>query len=154
MSSDPNRQHAANGILSSTGQARFSGIEAEILLGGDAAPFTVMDMTVVPGLGAPAHISFQEDKVFHVTEGVFLFLVGEDRVQAEPGDHILVAKGVTHSFSALGDSPAKMTLISTPAKHERFFLALSGLPVPHDPGDVEAACQKHDQAIVGPVVQP
>lgn len=154
MSSDPARQHAANAILSSVGQARFSGIEADILLGGDAAPFTVMVMTVMPGLGAPAHVSFQEDKVFNVTEGVLLFLVGEQRVRAEPGDHVLVAKGATHSFSALGESPAKMTLVSTPAKHERFFLALSDLPVPHDPGEVEAVCKKFDQAIVGPVVQP
>lgn len=154
MTSDPIHRHPADGILSSTGQARFSGIEADILLGGDAAPFTVMVMTVMPGLGAPAHNSFGEDKIFHVTEGALLFLVGDDRVRAEPGDHILVAKGVTHSFSALGDSPAKMTLISTPAKHERFFLALSDLPVPHDPADVQAVCQAFDQAIVGPVVQP
>lgn len=154
MSRDPIHRQPANGILTSAGEARFSGIEADILLGGDSAPFTVMAMTVRPGLGAPAHNSFGEDKIFHVTEGALLFLVGDHRVRAEAGDHILVAKGVTHSFSALGDSTAKMTLVSAPSKHERFFTALSNLSEPHDPAKVEAVCKAFDQRIVGPVVQP
>lgn len=154
MSNDPTHPSPSNGVLSPVGQARFSGIEADILLGGDDAPFTVMAMTVMPGLGAPAHNSYGEDKIFHVSKGALLFLVGDDHVWAEAGDHILVAKGVTHSFSALGDIPAQMTLVSTPSKHERFFMALSGLPEPHDPSDVQAVCKAFDQAIVGPVVQP
>lgn len=55
---------------------------------------------------------------------------------------------------ALGESSAKMTQVSAPANHERFFLALFDLSVPHDPAEVEPVCKKFDQAIVGPVVQP
>lgn len=154
MPFDSDATPSRSGILSSQGQACFSGITADILLGGADAPCTVMVMTVETGLGAPAHISFEEDKVFHVTDGAFLFLIGEDRVRGEAGDHILVMKGVTHGFSALGDGPARMTLVSTPSGHDGFFRALSDLPVPHDPGEVAAVCEQFHQAIVGPVVQP
>ncbi|WP_176085902.1 cupin domain-containing protein [Martelella sp. HB161492] len=152
MTKTTGTQPAISGRLSPFGRASFSGIEADILLGDDTGPFTVMDMVVSPGMGAPAHISFHEDKVFHVASGSLLFLVGEDRFAAGPGEHIHVAKGAIHSFSALGSSPARMTLISTPAQHERFFLALSALPVPHLQEAVDAVCQAYDQAIVGPVV--
>ncbi|WP_417711839.1 cupin domain-containing protein [Roseibium aggregatum] len=143
-----------SGALSPVSKASFSGIDADILLGGDKAPFTVLDMTVAPGTGAPAHISFREEKVFHVAEGALLFLVGEERITVESGEHVYVAQGVPHGFSALGESPARMTLVSTPAHHERFFHALSEMTVPHDPQQVEAVCAAFDQAIIGPVITP
>ncbi|MGI9377358.1 MAG: cupin domain-containing protein [Tsuneonella suprasediminis] len=139
-------------VLESTGSAQFSGINASILMGGENAPFTVMDMNVAPGMGAPAHISFHEDKLFHISEGTFLFLIGDDRVEACAGDHVYVAKGQVHGFSACGNTDARMTLVSTPAHHDRFFRALSDLPVPHAAEDVEAVCKACDQKIVGPVV--
>ncbi|QEW20065.1 Cupin domain protein [Marinibacterium anthonyi] len=144
----------AGGKLRATDIARFSGIEAAILMGGADAPFSVMEMVVAPGLGAPAHVSPREDKVFHVTDGGFLFLVGEARITAGPGDHLFVGKGQVHGFSARGDGPGRMTLVSTPALHDRFFRALSALDLPHDPAKVAAVCAACDQRIVGPVVGP
>lgn len=141
------------GRLTSLGIAQFSGIEATILLGSDGAAFTVMEMVVAPGMGAPAHISCLEDKIFHISQGPFLFLIGETHIEATDGDHLFVAKGQVHSFCAHGDTAARMTLISTPAHHDRFFRALSALPIPHDPQDVEAVCIDCDQQIVGPIVQ-
>ena len=151
-------QHLASTQLTSgrllpTDTAQFSGIDANILMGGDGAPFTVMEMVVAPGMGAPAHISHQEDKVFHVSDGKLLFLIGENLLEASAGDHLFVPKGQLHSFSAQGDGFARMTLVSTPAHHDRFFRALSELPVPHDPQDVEVVCRECNQSIVGPVVQ-
>lgn len=115
---------------------------------------TAMELTVAPGMGAPAHISFNEDKVFVITEGYLLFLIGEARLQVNVGDHVFVVKGDIHSFSALGKKPAKMTLISTPSHHDRFFHALSNLTVPHDQDEVAGVCTTQGQTIVGPVIQP
>lgn len=140
------------GVLSPVGTASFSGIDADILLGGDTAPFTVMDMTVAPGAGAPVHVSFHEEKLFRVTEGALLFLVGEDRMTVASGAHVHVAPGIAHGFSALGDSPARMTLVSTPPRHDRFFRAMGELAEPHDPQEVAAVCAAFGQAIVGPVI--
>lgn len=141
-----------DGRLCVEATANFAGITAEILLGGEQAPMTVMAMSVEPGQGAPAHISFSEDKVFVVVEGRLVFLVGEDIFVASPGDHVLVSRGVTHSFSALGEAPARMTLVSNPARHDRFFRAMGDLAVPHNAEDVERVCRRFEQAIVGPVV--
>ena len=140
------------GRLSATGRASFSGITAGILLGGEQASMTVMEMTVGVGAGAPAHVSTDEDKVFRITEGRLLFLVGDDRITVSPGDTVFVPKAITHSFAALDDASAGMVLVSTPARHDRFFQDMDALPLPHDPADVEAVCKRHGQIIVGPVV--
>lgn len=143
----------SGGLLLSSGTAEFSGITAEVLLGRDDVPFTVMEMVVEPGMGSPAHISPREDKVFHISKGPLLFLIGEEHIEANDGDHLFVRKGQVHSFSAQGDQPSRMTLISTPSHHHRFFQALSALPTPHDPQDVQRVCVDCHQQIVGPIVQ-
>jgi quercetin dioxygenase-like cupin family protein len=151
MDITPHLVTPSSGVLSSHASARFSGIDAEILLGGEAAPMTVMAMTVQPDQGAPAHISFEEDKVFCISEGDLLFLIDVQKIQVKAGDRLFVAKGVTHSFSAMG-GVARMMLVSTPARHDRFFQAMDALPVPHDLNHVQAVCDMFGQAIVGPVV--
>ena len=151
MDITPHLVTPSSGILSSHASARFSGIDAEILLGGEAAPMTVMAMTVQPDQGAPAHISFEEDKVFCISEGDLLFLIDVQKIQVKAGDRLFVVKGVTHSFSAMG-GVARMMLVSTPARHDRFFQAMDALPVPHDLNHVQAVCDMFGQAIVGPVV--
>lgn len=142
---------ASSGVLSAGATAHFSGIDAEILLGGEAPPMTIMSMTVQRDQGAPAHKSFDEDKVFCVDDGRLLFLIDMRKVEVKVGDRLFVAKGTTHSFSALG-GVARMTLVSAPARHDRFFQAMDALPVPHDLDQVRAVCERFGQAIVGPMV--
>ncbi|MCW6533847.1 cupin domain-containing protein [Sphingomonas lycopersici] len=147
----PPRATPSSGILCANATARFSGIDAEILLGGEAAPMTVMSMTIQQDQGAPAHISFEEDKVFCVNEGHLLFLIDMQKIEVNAGDRLFVAKGVTHGFSALG-GVARITLVSTPARHDRFFQAMGALPAPHDLDQVQVICETFGQAIVGQVV--
>jgi mannose-6-phosphate isomerase-like protein (cupin superfamily) len=144
------RQQLSARTLRPTKQTHFSGIAANILLGDDAA-MTVIDMTVEPDLGAPAHISSEEDKVFIITQGRFQFLLATESVFAEAGDRILVPKGCVHSFRADG-GPAKLTLVSTPARHDRFFAAIDALPEPRTPEAVAAVCAQFAQRMCGPIV--
>jgi quercetin dioxygenase-like cupin family protein len=136
--------------LETTGQTCFSGITADILLGGEA-PMTVINMSVEPNLGAPAHISFEEDKVFVVTRGCFEFQLADAIVWVEAGDRVFVPKGTIHSFRADGDV-AHMTLVSTPARHDRFFQAINALPEPRSPEDIGAVCARFAQQMRGPIV--
>lgn len=147
----PGPSSEPSGKLTAASVAVFSGIEARILLGGEQAPMTVMAMQVAPAQGAPAHISPAEDKLFHVASGALSFLIGEDRVRVSAGDHLFVARGMIHGFVAVGEEAAHLTLVSTPARHDRFFLAMSALPTPHDVAQVEEICRRFEQVIVGPV---
>ncbi|SDU45060.1 hypothetical protein SAMN05428979_3949 [Stappia sp. ES.058] len=68
-----------------TASAQFSGITLRNLCSGDDAPVSPMEKTVEAGMGAPAHISFHEDKNFHASRGRNLFPVGELWIEAAPG---------------------------------------------------------------------
>ncbi|MGK6325329.1 cupin domain-containing protein [Sphingomonas sp. DT-51] len=150
MTTSDQPQTHFSGLLTPCGTARFSGIEARIMLGGEQAAMTVMILTVTKGQGAPAHISLEEDKLFCVESGHLLFVIGTERILAQAGERVFVARGVTHGFSAV-NTEAQMTLVSTPARHDRFFQAMSELPMPHAQADVQAVCKRFGQAIVGPI---
>ena len=152
MRNDEQGQKLRSGKCSSIGRAIFSGIDADILLGGEDAPISVMSMTVAPHQGAPEHTSNGEDKVFLVNEGRLIFLVGTEKFIAYPGECIFVSRGIVHSFSALDDRVASMTLVSAPGRHDRFFQAMGALSTPHDIEEVASVCDCFEQAIVGPVV--
>jgi len=139
------------GRLAIGATARFSGIEAGILLGGEAAPMTAMRMTVAAGQGAPLHISHEEDKLFQILHGRLLFVIAEKRIETVAGDALFVPRGIVHGFCAQGGK-GEMLLVSTPARHDRFFQAMDALPLPHRMEDVAQVCQRFAQSIVGPVV--
>lgn len=140
-----------SGLLAPTATAVFSGIRAEVLLGGEHAPMTAMRMTVQPGQGAPQHISHEEDKLFQILVGRLLFVIDEQRIEVGAGEVMFVPRGAVHGFAA-PHGEALMLLVATPARHDRFFLAMDALPLPHDMAQVAQVCQRFGQSIVGPVI--
>ena len=65
----------------------FAGLTTKII-NPQESPFTVLDMTIKPGFGAPAHISEEEDKLFVLLEGQVKYLVGDQTEVAGPGSRI------------------------------------------------------------------
>jgi quercetin dioxygenase-like cupin family protein len=128
----------------------FSGISAEVLMGGDC-PMTIMALTVQNGAGAPPHISWDERKIFGVTQGQFQFRRGAVDTILGPGDRVEVEPGEVHGFRASGQGSAQLTLVAFPARHDRFFQAMADLAVPHDPTQVQLVCRDFNQEIVGPL---
>lgn len=139
------------GVLKTDDTASFSGITAEVMMGGGHAPFTVMRMIVAAGEGAPRHRSVTEDKVFHVTSGRLKFLCGDEIATVAAGEVVHVPRDTEHSFKAIGED-AIMLLVSNPARHDQFFKDMDALPTPHEQADVMAVCERHGQVITGAVV--
>ncbi|GLK71741.1 cupin domain-containing protein [Ancylobacter dichloromethanicus] len=140
------------GITTEFETTEFAGLDTRIVNSGES-PFTVLDMTIKPGFGAPAHISPTEDKLFIVITGRVKYLVGEDLHVAEPGARIQVPKGVIHGFTNVGDADARHILISTPRRHEEFFRALHQIPQPREQhmDMLPEIAARNDQEIVGPL---
>ncbi|MBR1121400.1 cupin domain-containing protein [Bradyrhizobium lablabi] len=140
------------GITTKFEQTDFAGINARII-NADTSLFTILDMTIKPGFGAPAHISASEDKLFVVLEGTLKYLIGDRTEVAGPGARVQVPKGIVHGFTNVGTGDARHILVSTPRRHEEFFRDLHNIPEPREqhmhllPGIAE----RHDQTIVGPL---
>lgn len=110
----------------------------------------------VPG-GPPMHVHPDQDEIFFVRGGEFLFEVGGLRRRLAAGDTIFLPRKVPHTFAQLGGA-GKMLFMFTPAgSMEDFFRALAKAQGPM-PAEQEAALfASHGMRVVGPglaVAQP
>lgn len=90
--------------------------------------YSLFEMTFQPGMGPPPHVHTREDESWYVLDGVLDLLIGDKTQRATPGWFGLGPRGVPHGFTAVGNRPAKMLMLVTPAGFERFFDELAELP--------------------------
>jgi len=90
----------------------------------------VADFEGTPGTEPPRHVHTIEDEVFIIKKGNVTFFVGDEIIQAGPGDTILLPVNVPHHFKITSDKVIG-TLIATPGNIEDFFRQLS---TPYDGG--------------------
>lgn len=81
---------------------------------------------------APLHRHLLDDEIFYVLSGTLGFRLNDAEVIASPGDGVMIARGVTHTWWVDSDEPARY-LIVMPARVDALIQAI------HDsPRDMEA----------------
>src|ERR671915_372698 len=75
-------------------------------------------------LAAPLHLHTREDEYSFVLEGRMGALLGDEVVEAGPGDLVFKPRNQWHTFWNAGDEPCRILEIISPAGFERFFREL------------------------------
>ncbi len=100
--------------------------------------------------GPPLHMHMDQDEIFFVREGAYLFQVGEQQHRLAAGDTIFLPRAVPHTFAQLS-AEGRMVFMFTPAGDmEAFFRdqgKLAGPPSPETANDMFAM---RGMKIVGP----
>jgi mannose-6-phosphate isomerase-like protein (cupin superfamily) len=112
----------AEGFLGSIG-VRF-------LIDGDEAGdrFSLVEHPMSPrALAAPLHMHTREDEYSFVLQGRMGALLGDDVVEAGPGDLVCKPRNQWHTFWNAGDEPCRILEIIAPAGFEDFFRELSDM---------------------------
>src|SRR5438309_4721918 len=78
-------------------------------------------------LAAPMHRHHREDEYSYVLEGRMGALLGDDVVEARPGDLVFKPRDQWHTFWNAGNEPCRILEIIAPAGFERFFQELDAL---------------------------
>jgi mannose-6-phosphate isomerase-like protein (cupin superfamily) len=78
-------------------------------------------------LAAPLHRHHNEDEYSFVLEGRMGALLGDEHVEAGPGDLVHKPRGQWHTFWNAGEEPCRILEIISPAGFERFFAELVDL---------------------------
>jgi mannose-6-phosphate isomerase-like protein (cupin superfamily) len=78
-------------------------------------------------LAAPLHRHTREDEYSFVLEGRMGALLGDEVVEAGPGDLVFKPRNQWHTFWNAGDEPCRILEIISPAGFERYFQELSDL---------------------------
>jgi hypothetical protein len=75
-------------------------------------------------LAAPLHRHVREDEYSYVVEGRMGALLGDDVLEAGPGDLVFKPRGEWHTFWNAGEDACRILEIIAPAGFERFFSEL------------------------------
>ena len=95
--------------------------------GADAGQrFAFLEHPMSPrALAAPLHRHSREDEYSFVLEGRMGALLGDDVVEAGPGELVFKPRGQWHTFWNAGDTPCEIIEIISPAGFENFFRELA-----------------------------
>jgi mannose-6-phosphate isomerase-like protein (cupin superfamily) len=113
------------------GKAGFLGsIGVRFMIDGEDAggDFSLVEHPMSPhALAAPLHRHTREDEYSFVLEGRMGALLGDEVLEAGPGDLVFKPREQWHTFWNAGDEPARILEIIAPAGFEHFFEELVDL---------------------------
>ena len=88
--------------------------------------FSLVEHPMPPrALAAPLHLHTREDEYSFVLEGRMGALLGDEVVEAGPGDLVFKPRNQWHTFWNAGDTPCEIIEIISPAGFEDFFRELA-----------------------------
>ena len=118
---------------------------ARFVIDGEATggAFSLVEHLLPPrALGAPLHTHRNEDEYSYVLEGRIGLELGDEVLEAGPGDLVSKPRDVPHAFWNAGDEPARLLELISPAGFESYFRELAPL----------LAAPERDEAAIGEVV--
>jgi mannose-6-phosphate isomerase-like protein (cupin superfamily) len=90
--------------------------------------FSLVEHPMSPrALAAPLHLHTREDEYSYVLAGRMGAQLGEEVVEAGPGDLVFKPRNQWHTFWNAGDEPCRILEIIAPAGFEKFFKELDAL---------------------------
>jgi quercetin dioxygenase-like cupin family protein len=117
--------------------------------------YTLVEITVGPGYATPLHVHHTEDEAFLMVEGEATFEVGDQTVQAGPGDYLFGPRDIPHRWST--ETGARLFYLLSPGGFEALIREV-GVPARErtvPPADLEPPAEaadivaRHGNAIVG-----
>jgi mannose-6-phosphate isomerase-like protein (cupin superfamily) len=96
--------------------------------------FSLVEHPIAPrALAAPLHRHANEDEYSYVVEGRMGAQLGDEVVEAGPGDLVFKPRNQWHSFWNPGDEPARVLEIISPGGFEQYFAEIAPLLPPNRP---------------------
>ena len=114
----------------------FGGLGVRFMIGGDESGggFSLVEHPIAPrALAAPLHRHANEDEYSYVLEGRVGVQLGDETLEAGPGELVFKPRGQWHAFWNAGDEPARLLEIISPAGFERYFEEIAPLLPPNRP---------------------
>ena len=108
--------------------------------------FSLVEHAMSPrALAAPLHLHAREDEYSFVLAGRMGALLGDDVVEAGPGDLVFKPRDQWHTFWNAADEPCRILEIIAPAGFEQFFQELSdmGGAIEADPDELTALGERY-----------
>jgi quercetin 2,3-dioxygenase len=103
-------------------------------------------------IGPQLHVHFDQDEIFYIVEGEYLFQVGDERSTLKAGDTIFLPRAVPHTWLQLTDKGKLVYFLQPAGKMEEFFKKMNELQGPPTPELIQQIHQAHGMKVLGPPI--
>jgi mannose-6-phosphate isomerase-like protein (cupin superfamily) len=91
--------------------------------GSTGGAFSVLE-EIPPMVDTPLHVHEREDEIFYVLEGWHSYRVGDEEIEAGPGDLVFAPRGVPHAQRRFEPGVGRQLVLLSPPGLEGFFREL------------------------------
>jgi quercetin dioxygenase-like cupin family protein len=110
--------------------------------------FALVEHTLPPrALGSPLHRHTSEDEYSYVLEGRLGAQLGDDAVEAGPGELVQKPRGQEHAFWNAGDEPLRFLEIISPGGFAQYFRDLAPVLAAEDHEAVQEIAARYELEI-------
>jgi mannose-6-phosphate isomerase-like protein (cupin superfamily) len=114
----------------------------------EGAEFSLVEHTLPPrGLGAPVHTHANEDEYSYVIEGRLGAQLGDEIVEAGPGELVRKPRGQAHTFWNAGDEPLRFLEVIAPGGFAGYFRELAPVLAAGDHDAVQEIATRYELEI-------
>jgi len=137
----------ANDITISPGdgeRADFPGLGTRYIIRSDETDgrFALIEHTIPPrALAAPIHTHVHEDEYSFVLSGRMGAMVGDEVVEAGPGELVRKPRGIPHAFWNAGDDEVRLLELISPGAFAQYFADLAPVLSVQGPPDFAALAE-------------
>lgn len=101
-------------------------------------------------VGPSFHVHFDQDEIFTVVEGEYLFQVGEKKDVLKAGDTIFLPRQVPHTWIQLSDLGKLIYFLQPAGKMEEFFIKMSSFKEKPSAEEMDKIHAAHGMKVLGP----
>jgi quercetin dioxygenase-like cupin family protein len=101
-------------------------------------------------VGPSLHIHFEQDEIFTVVEGEYVFQVGDKKETLKSGDTIFLPRQVPHTWIQLSDKGKLIYYLQPAGKMEEFFMTMNNLKGRPTAEEIDNIHATHGLKVVGP----
>lgn len=114
----------------------------------ESEAFALVEHTLPPrALGSPVHRHTNEDEYSYVLEGRLGAELGDQVVEAGPGELVRKPRGQAHAFWNAGDEPLRFLEIISPGRFAGYFRELAPLLAAGDRAGVQEVAARYELEI-------
>lgn len=112
--------------------------------------FSVFEFIGKQKVGPPLHLHFEQDEVFYVVEGEYLFQLDKEQSVAKVGDTVFLPRNVPHTWFQISDTGKLIYLLQPSGKFEEFFQKFSLMKELPPMDEMQKFYIAHGMKIMGP----
>lgn len=101
-------------------------------------------------VGPPLHTHHDQDEIFSIIEGEFLFQIGDEKFTVKAGDTVFGPRKVPHTWIQLSEKSKIIYYVQPAGKMEEFFLKMNELKGPPTQEQAEKIHEAHGMSVIGP----